>query len=57
MKFHQLLCNGKEYPAAFGTDIRLQWNYIGEGKRNEKQNAFSVTVWDENGNTVFESGS
>ncbi|MBE6665907.1 MAG: hypothetical protein E7603_06800 [Ruminococcaceae bacterium] len=57
MKFHQLLCNGKEYPAAFGTDIRLQWNYIGEGKRNEKQNAFSVTVWDENGNTVFESGT
>ena len=50
MKFHQLFCNGKESPAVSDTDVRLQWNYIGTEKRNETQHAFSITVWDENGN-------
>ena len=56
MKFHQLFCNGKESPAVSDTDVRLQWNYIGTEKRNETQHAFSITVWDENGKTIFESG-
>ena len=57
MKFHQLFCNGHESHArGMSTNIRLQWNYIGEGKRNEKQNAFAVTVWNENNEIIFESG-
>ena len=56
MKFNRLLCNGKQNPLGIATNVRFHWNYAGEGKREEKQLAFRVTVWDENGNTVIDSG-
>ncbi len=57
MRFHALLTNGKENPIGIGRDITFHWNYeTTDGIRGEYQRTFSVTIKDENGNPVYESG-
>ena len=55
MKFHQLFCNGKTDPIGISPDVHFQWNYVGSGKRNEKQTAFRLIVQNASEQTVFDS--
>ena len=44
MLFDKLYCNGNKNPLGTSCDIFLSWNYKYDGKRNEKQNAFFISV-------------
>ena len=55
MKFDQLFCNGKKNPCGIDANVRLQWNYSGEGAREEKQTAFRITVWDADDHVILET--
>lgn len=44
MKLSKLRCNGKEDPIGTGTDLLFQWQYTGEGRRNEYQSAYQIQI-------------
>ena len=56
MKFAQLFCNGKQNPIGIGREICFHWNYASEGKRNETQTAFRLTVRDPSHAVVIDTG-
>lgn len=54
MRFDKLYCNGNNNPLGTSCDILLSWNYQYDGKRNEKQIAFSIRVSSDG--DIFETG-
>ncbi|MBQ7301461.1 MAG: family 78 glycoside hydrolase catalytic domain [Clostridia bacterium] len=45
MKFGKLYCNGNINPIGIGTDVWISWSFEYNGKRNEKQAAFMISVF------------
>ena len=61
-QFAAFYCGGKAYgetphpTVSASREIRLAWNYITTAVRNEVQNSYCITVSDEQGQTVHDSG-
>ncbi len=56
MKIAKGRCNGKEDPMGTGTSLLFQWQYSGEGLRDEVQSAYQVQITTANEEPVWDSG-
>ena len=56
MKLSKMRCNGKEDPIGTGTSLLFQWQYTGEGLRDEVQSAYRLRITTAQEEPVWDSG-